>query len=105
MVYSGITENWNLGPGNYGKTVSKSEQGRGTLLCRGKWGVCYKQTVHWIKWGVLSIVAFHWLNCNCLSLAGLLLGEEEAFLLPGVVKWYPLGRSVLPVAPVIDNQS
>lgn len=35
------------------------------------------------------MVASHWLNCECLSLAGLLLGEEES--LPSgclIVKWY-----------------
>lgn len=48
---------------------------------RGSWEGCYKQEAHCSKLAVPGIVASHWLGCQCLSLARLLPGKEEAFLL------------------------
>lgn len=42
----------------------------------------YKLKVYWSKLGVQSLVAFHWMSCDSFSLAGLLSGQEETFLLP-----------------------
>ena len=71
----------------------------------GKGGCC-KLKVCWHKLGggggAGRVVASHWLGSECLSLAGLLLGEEEAFFPPaGIVKCIYLQGVSFPVARVL----
>lgn len=55
--------------------------------------------VHWRKQGAQSVVVSHWLSGDSLSLAGLLLREEKAFIPPaGVVKEPQLASSLFLLA-------
>ena len=81
-VYSGTTEDSNLGQATHAKTTDTSAEQRGRVLfCRGRMRVgkgYYKQKIHWYKLGAGSVMVFHWLSYDYLSLAGLLPGGRES---------------------------
>lgn len=68
----------------------------GTVVNKKSVGVIWELELPQVHWGDVkagSIVAPSWPSCDCLSLAVLLLGDEEIFLSPAqIVKHNPVLR-------------